>query len=311
MDALSMLLQKTQHLSETKYFNLKISGEWSYSMTSSDAIYFYLVQSGSFYISIEGVLRQVRKGDIFMIPNTYEHVCHAIGHHGQDAKPLDKTLFKHNQGLVNLTDVRCALEVQLMVIECQYDKELLQPLLSALPAIIPEHGDMHESRFRGLDVAIDFITLESQYNRLGKLTMINFWATILMVECLRTYIERLSDASDNWLVAMRDPYLSKALAMMHDSLDYNWTTQKLAKECGMSRSSFTQRFKETVGVPPLTYLSDYRLRVAARHLRLQQNSIGQIGELVGYGSNSTFSQAFKREYGMSPKTYREQHQVPV
>ena len=76
----------------------------------------------------------------------------------------------------------------------------------------------------------------------------------------------------------------------------------------MSRSSFAQRFKDTVGMPPLTYLIDYRLRLAARYLRLQQNSIGRISELVGYASDSTFSQAFKRVYGVSPKAYRQQYQ---
>lgn len=53
---------------------------------------------------------------------------------------------------------------------------------------------------------------------------------------------------------------------------------------------------KVVGEPPLTYL-DYRLRLAARYLRLQENSINRISELVGYASDSTFSQAFKRVYG--------------
>jgi AraC-like DNA-binding protein len=88
----------------------------------------------------------------------------------------------------------------------------------------------------------------------------------------------------------------------------NWTINKLAEVAGMSRSSFAQRFKEVVGIPPLTYLMDYRLRLAARYLRLQQNSISRISGLVGYASDSTFSQAFKRVYGISPKAYRQQYQ---
>ena len=74
----------------------------------------------------------------------------------------------------------------------------------------------------------------------------------------------------------------------------------------MSRSSFAERFKQVVGKPPLTYLIDYRMRLAARYLRLQQNSISRISELVGYSSDSTFSQAFKRVYGVSPRHYRQQ-----
>lgn len=95
---------------------------------------------------------------------------------------------------------------------------------------------------------------------------------------------------------------------MHDAPSKNWTILTLAEVAGMSRSSFAQRFKDTIGMPPLTYLIDYRLRLAARYLRLQQNSISRISELVGYASDSTFSQAFKRVYGVSPKAYRQQYQ---
>ena len=133
----------------------------------------------------------------------------------------------------------------------------------------------------------------------------------MMIECLRTYIERLPEATDNWLQAMKDPYLAKALAAMHQAPDQNWTIHQLAEVAGMSRSSFAQRFKDSVGMPPLTYLIDYRLRLAARYLRLQQNSISRISELVGYASDSTFSQAFKRVYGMSPKVYRQQYRKKI
>ncbi len=94
---------------------------------------------------------------------------------------------------------------------------------------------------------------------------------------------------------------------MHGAPSESWTIHQLAEVAGMSRSSFAQRFKDTVGMPPLTYLIDYRLRLAARYLRLQQNSISRISEMVGYASDSTFSQAFKRVYGVSPKAYRQQY----
>ena len=307
MDALSTLLQQTQHLSDTSYYSVKLSGDWSYSVTSSEVIYFYLVQEGSFYISVGEISRKIYAGDIVMICNTHKHVCYALNHHGNEAKPLDKTLFKYNQDSVDVYD-DSSQKVQLILVECQYDKELLQPLLSTLPSILPEHDDMHESKFKALDVAVGFITLESKYERLGKMVMINLWASIVMVECLRTYIERLPEATDSWLQAMKDPYLAKALMAMHEVPSYNWTIHKLAEVAGMSRSSFAQRFKDCVGMPPLTYLIEYRLRLAARYLRLQQNSIGRISELVGYASDSTFSQAFKRVYGLSPKAYRQQYQ---
>ena len=83
MDALSRLLQQTQHLKETKYYCLSFSGDWAFSLTNSENIYFYLIQAGSFYINIDEVSRQVHTGDIVMIPNSNKHVCHASNYHSQ------------------------------------------------------------------------------------------------------------------------------------------------------------------------------------------------------------------------------------
>jgi len=305
MDALSTLLQQTQHLTETRYFMLKTAGDWAYSITKKDMVYFYLVQSSSFCIDVGSVSRVAHAGDIIMVSNADTHICHALNHDGSNAKPLYTNLSDYERGTIDLTEDSLS-SAQLILVECQYDKDLLQPLISALPPILPEHQDMNVGRFQAIEKAVNFMALESKFDRLGKLAMINLWASIVMIECLRTYIENLSEATDNWLTVMIDPHLSKALAAMHKEPDVSWTTHNLAKEAGMSRSGFTQRFKNIVGVPPLTYLTDYRLRLAARHLRLQQSSIAQIGEMVGYSSNSTFSQAFRRVYDMSPSEYRQQ-----
>lgn len=306
MDALSMLLENVQ-LCETRYYCLEGTGDWSYSITRKDTILFYWVMSGNFCISVGEVSRKAHTGDMIMIPNAYRHVCYALDYHGREAKALDDQLLGAEAKTVRLGESG-ALNSCLILIECQYDKEMIRPLLSVLPPILPEHEDQPESRFEVLDLGTKLLTLESAQERIGKTAVINHWASIMMIECLRTYIESLPEATDNWLQAMKDPYLAKALTAMHDAPNRNWTIYKLAEVAGMSRSSFAQRFKDIVGMPPLTYLIDYRLRLAARYLRLQQNSISRISELVGYASDSTFSQAFKRVYGVSPKIYRQQYQ---
>ena len=310
MDALSMLLENV-HLFETKYYRLQGSGNWSFSLTRKDTIVFYLVVSGSFCIQIDGSERRANAGDMIMIPNTHHHVSYALDYHIDHAQALDDKLLGLSSQSISLNDNSEDAghpSVYLILIECKYDKDMIRPLLSVLPSILPEITDLPESRLEVIDVAIKLLSLESEHERMGKTAVINHWASIMMIECLRTYIERLPEATDNWLRAMKDPYLAKALAVMHDDPSRNWTIHKLAEVAGMSRSSFAQRFKDSVGMPPLTYLIDYRLRLAARYLRLQQNSIGRISELVGYASDSTFSQAFKRVYGVSPKAYRQQYQ---
>ena len=306
MDALSVLLQNV-HLFETKYYRLNVTGNWSYSLTRQDTILFYLVMSGGFCIDVGNGPRETHAGDMIMIPSAYQHVSYALNYHSDEAQPLDELLTSCKEHTLDLKGDGDS-EASLILIECKYDKAMIRPLLSVLPSILPEVNDEDDGRFEVIDVEIRLLTLEAEHERMGKTAVINHWASIMMIECLRVYIESLPEATDNWLKAMKDPFLTKALVAMHESPDQNWTIHKLAEVAGMSRSSFAQRFKEVVGIPPLTYLLDYRLRLAARYLRLQQNSISRISELVGYASDSTFSQAFKRVYGVSPKAYRQQYQ---
>ncbi len=306
MDALSVLLENV-HLCETKYYRLNGFGEWSYTVDSKDTILFYLVLSGTFCMDVDGEIRESKVGDTIMISNTYQHTSYASNHDGKDAQSINSLLMNSEEDVIELGsgDVPNAC---LILIECKYDKEMMRPLLSVLPSMLPELSESADRRFGVIDVEVKLLTLESEHERMGKTAVINHWASIMMIECLRTYIEKLPEATDNWLKAVKDPYLAKALIAMHNEPSKNWTIHKLAEVAGMSRSSFAQRFKEIVGMPPLTYLIDYRLRLASRYLRSQQNSISRISELVGYASDSTFSQAFKRVYGVSPKVYRQQHQ---
>ena len=306
MDALSVLLENV-HLFETKYYRLNGVGNWSYSITRQDTILFYLVMSGGFCIDVGNGPRETRAGDMIMIPSSHQHVSYALNHCGDEAQALDELLINCKEHTLDVKGDGDS-EASLILIECKYDKAMIRPLLSMLPAILPEINDDSDGRFEVIDVEIRLLTLEAERERMGKAAVINHWASIMMIECLRVYIESLPEATDNWLKAMKDPFLTKALVAMHESPNQSWTIHKLAEVAGMSRSSFAQRFKEVVGIPPLTYLLDYRLRLAARYLRLQQNSISRISELVGYASDSTFSQAFKRVYGVSPKAYRQQYQ---
>ena len=306
MDALSVLLQNV-HLFETKYYRLNVTGNWSYSLTRQDTILFYLVMSGGFCIDVGNGPRETHAGDMIMIPSAYQHVSYALNYHSDEAQPLDELLTSCKDHTLDLKGDGDS-EASLILIECKYDKAMIRPLLSVLPSILPEVNDEDDGRFEVIDVEIRLLTLEAEHERMGKTAVINHWASIMMIECLRVYIESLPEATENWLKAMKDPFLTKALVAMHEMPSENWTINKLAEVAGMSRSSFAQRFKEVVGIPPLTYLMDYRLRLAARYLRLQQNSISRISGLVGYASDSTFSQAFKRVYGISPKAYRQQYQ---
>jgi AraC-like DNA-binding protein len=94
---------------------------------------------------------------------------------------------------------------------------------------------------------------------------------------------------------------------MHQNIAEPWTAEALAKEVALSRSAFTDRFTTLVGVPPIRYLTSWRMETAKLQLRETAKSIAQVAYTVGYESEEAFSRAFKREVGVSPAPWREQH----
>ena len=115
----------------------------------------------------------------------------------------------------------------------------------------------------------------------------------------------LPEGAGNWLLALRDSALSSALAAMHQAPDRDWTVPELAEIAHLSRSAFAERFTQIMGQPPLTYLTEHRMRLAAWKLTQTRLSLAQIAAQVGYASEAAFSQAFKRAQGQSPSAFRK------
>jgi AraC-like DNA-binding protein len=126
---------------------------------------------------------------------------------------------------------------------------------------------------------------------------------------VREWIETQPQGQGGWLGALRDRQISSALTLMHQKPREPWTISRLASEVGMSRSPFATRFTSLVGEPPLTYLTKWRMKLAASYLKDNQMSIRGIAELVGYESQASFTNAFKRRFAISPSEYREQQRV--
>ena len=131
---------------------------------------------------------------------------------------------------------------------------------------------------------------------------------LLFIEALRHHMEAMPDDQLGWLAAVRDPAIGRTLALIHTQLDLPWTTGRLAKEAGMSRSAFADRFTALVGMPPMGYVINWRMQVAQQKLRDTNLAIIQVALATGYDSEAAFSRAFKREVGVPPASWRKQAQ---
>jgi AraC-like DNA-binding protein len=179
------------------------------------------------------------------------------------------------------------------------------PLVRALPPVLHVRG-LGEAPPPWLAVGLQFLALEVAHQRPAQQAILNRMGDILFMQCIRDYVETVPEGSGNWLSALKDRALSTALALIHREPQRNWTVPELAKEACLSRSAFADRFTQTLGEPPLTYLTRHRMRLAARQLGTSGLSVGKIAEQVGYASEAAFSQAFKREHGVSPSAWRAQ-----
>ncbi len=92
--------------------------------------------------------------------------------------------------------------------------------------------------------------------------------------------------------------------MIRGRPEARWSVDAMAQSAGMSRTSFNARFRAVVGEPPMTYLTQLRLRRAAGYLSTTTKNVRQVAHLVGYDNEASFSKAFSRLFGRPPGEYR-------
>lgn len=177
------------------------------------------------------------------------------------------------------------------------------PLLSALPGVLRIYAN-EGAGGAWLGDSFQRAAEEFATGGIGSSTVLGKLAELLFVEAVRRYLATLPHDQTGWLAGLRDPKIGKALAMLHTHPAHAWTADELAKAVDMSRSAFAERFSGFVGVPPMRYLSHWRLQLAAVRLRESPRAIAQIAYEVGYESEAAFSRAFKQAFGVTPGKWR-------
>jgi transcriptional regulator GlxA family with amidase domain len=175
-------------------------------------------------------------------------------------------------------------------------------LLQRLPKLIHVPGAQGQME-QGFAEIVQWIARESASRQLGAEVILNRLTEMLFIQVIRLWIEGQDRAGDGWAGALRDQPVSTALGLIHHSPQRKWTVQELAQAAGLSRAAFSARFTQTVGEPPLTYLTRWRMLKATGLLK---NEVGMetIAEQLGYESEAAFRKAFKRELGIPPAHYR-------
>ncbi|MWA00252.1 helix-turn-helix domain-containing protein [Actinomadura sp. LD22] len=152
--------------------------------------------------------------------------------------------------------------------------------------------------------ALDLLAAEVGRDEPGQDAVLHRLLDLVLVLALRAWCARPGSDPPSWYGALADPAVGEALRLMHGDPARRWTIASLAAEVGMSRAAFAARFTGLVGEPPLTYLTGWRMTLAADLLRDTDATVAAVGREVGYEDAFAFSVAFKRARGVSPSSWR-------
>jgi AraC-like DNA-binding protein len=172
-------------------------------------------------------------------------------------------------------------------------------LLDALPhMLIVPAADVREP-------IADLLADEVSRDAPGQQLVLDRLLDLALIATLRAWFARPGTSPPGWYRALGDPITGRALRVMHDRPEHPWTVAALAAEAGASRATFARRFAELVGEPPMTYLTNWRIALAADLLRESDTTLEAIARRVGYANSFAFSVAFKRVRGVSPNHHRQ------
>ncbi|HEX4998800.1 MAG TPA: AraC family transcriptional regulator [Terriglobia bacterium] len=319
MDALSDLFRVVR-LTGGVFLEAEFSAPWSVKaqagpedcrfMLAAPArlISFHYVISGQLLLQIDGDPPvEVRSGSIVLLPRNDPHtLASQTGLKAVDSEGLIQ--MDASGGLARLRHGGGG-EITRIVCGAVGSEADCYPLLDTLPStlVLDLNGrsaaDWIFSSFR-------YAARELSAARAGSAAVLAKLSELMFVEAVRFYLEGLPADERGWLAGLRDPSVGKALALLHTDLARPWTAEELARDVYLSRSAFADRFTSLIGIPPITYLTRWRMQVAAQRLRDSLKSVADIAADVGYESELAFAKAFKRQYSLSPSQFRKRGDRP-
>ncbi|MFE7046845.1 AraC family transcriptional regulator [Streptomyces californicus] len=176
--------------------------------------------------------------------------------------------------------------------------EISRRLLDALPPLLTVSADTRTGPL------LELLDAEIARDEPGQRVVLDRLLDLLLIAVLRAWFARPGGDAPAWYRALGDPVVGTALRLLQDDPAHPWTVASLAARAGVSRAGLARRFTELVGEPPMSYLTAWRLAVAADLLRESDATVEAVARRVGYSTPFAFSSAFKRVRGVSPQEFR-------
>lgn len=308
-DLLSDILMQLS-MKGTLYFRTSFRPPWGVRVPSySSVARFHYVHRGECLIRHEQGKEPLRlaQGDLVIIPRGAGHALYCQPETEPDALPLETILERTGftgEGVLVFGGEETPedRETQLICGHFSISEGQEHPIFERLPDMvhIPDYG---AQAGQWMEASLRMIGAETGGNSMGGDLIALKLSETIFAQAIRSFLTS-PEAEDVGLSGFSDPQLARALTMIHANPSYGWTLAELAREAGMSRTGFAVRFAEKIGMPPLQYVTYWRMQLACRALRETRLSVADVAAEVGYSSESGFSRVFKKEKGLPPARYR-------
>ncbi|WP_114952651.1 AraC family transcriptional regulator [Sphingosinicella terrae] len=270
-------------------------GPWLVSRSEEGQPFYCLVMEGRVRLSVpphEAII--LEPGDFALIPSAYDF---AVSSGLADIEEAAETMpVQLRPGLYRLGCQDGEPDTRMVVGYCAFGSADAALLVSLMPQLVHIPGEAR------LSTLVQLIDEESRGDRPARDAVLARLIEVLLIEAFRSTTG--SKAPSGLVRGLADPRLAVALRHIHARPTHPWTVVELAREAGLSRSIFFDRFRRAVGLSPIEYLVHWRMALAKGLLRDGQvGSVAEVAERVGYSSASTFSVAFTRTVGVPPSAY--------
>ncbi|MGO9454150.1 MAG: AraC family transcriptional regulator [Candidatus Binataceae bacterium] len=275
-----------------------VAGQWSIQFARHEGIKCYAVLSGDGWLSMDGVPDPVhlKTGDCVLLPSGRPFRLAS----DLALAPVEAEAIMSAGREGGIASINGGGECFGIGGYFAFAGKPASILLGLLPPIVHIRKESDQAALRW---ALERMMQELREPQPGGFLIAQQLVTMVLVQALRLHLAEGTKGGVGWLFALADRQMSAAINAMHDDPAHRWTLKELRKRAGMSRTTFTVKFKETVGASPIEYLTRWRMLLAGDRLENSSDPVSAIALSLGYESESAFSTAFKRVMGCSPRRY--------